>query len=69
MSLGVTRLSASPRASECLAFVLASARRSDCLPFENLSSSGVESGLYGGSGRTHAPTRSIDPATPEARGA
>ena len=64
MSLGVTRLSASPSASSSRAFVLVSARPSDFVTCESISSIGVESGRYGGSGSTRAPTPSIAFATP-----
>ena len=47
MSSGVTRLSASPKASESASFALAPTRRSHPLSFENISSIGVRSGLDG----------------------
>ena len=46
-------------ASYRCSLALAPTRRRNSLNFENISSIGLKSGLYGGSRKTHAPARSI----------
>jgi hypothetical protein len=54
MSPGRTARNAAPIASSTVAVVRAAADRRKPLTFENISSIGVRSGLYGGSGTNSA---------------